>query len=67
MKKVTCFYCEYFECLYQFKYPKYTMVLYGLCNKKKTCRSRNAHICDSFKLRQGLHTRKWYPNKQEDD
>ena len=63
MNKVTCIYCEYFNPLYTFYYPEYTMSPFGLCELKSNCRKQNARICDNFKLRRGMHTSKWYPNK----
>ncbi len=64
LKKVDCSYCEFFDFLYKMRYPTYIMFEYGVCNKKEKCRSRKAHICENFKLRQGLYTKKWYPGKK---
>ena len=63
MEKVTCFYCEYFDCLYKMEYPDFKLVNFGLCNHIENCRHINDDICNNFKLRQGLHTKKWYPSK----
>lgn len=63
MKKVTCCYCEFFECLYTLKYPNYNLSTYGECRKLNKCVEQNSAICEEFRLRQGLHTKRWYPNK----
>ena len=63
MEKVTCWYCEHYDILYRMFVKNYVDSDLGLCNKKKECCARDKEICDSFKLRQGLHTLKWYPNK----
>ena len=63
MEKVTCWYCEHYDILYRMFFKNYLDSDLGLCTKKKECRARDREICESFKLRQGLHTLKWYPNK----
>ncbi len=64
MEKVTCSYCEYFDYFYLLRYTDYIMSQFGLCSYKDKCLQQNACICENFKLRQGLYTSKWYPDKK---
>lgn len=63
MEMVTCWYCEHYDILYRRFVNNYVDSDLGFCTKKKDCYARNREICDSFKLRQDLHTLKWYPDK----
>ncbi len=65
MKKVTCFYCEYFECLYTLNFTDYVLSEFGICAHKEKCRKANLTTCEEFKLRTGLHTVRWYPGKKD--
>ena len=62
---VTCFYCEYHELLYTnddkvsiFDKSK------GICHMKNIDRRSHDDICNSFVLRAGIYTQKWYPGKK---
>ena len=63
MEEVTCWYCEHYDILYRMFVKNYVDSDLGVCNKKKECRAKEQKICENFKLRQGLHTLKWYPGK----
>ena len=64
MKKVTCWYCDYYELFYKYENDTFKNTDFGFCKTKEKCRKGTAHICDNFILRQGLFTKKWYPNKE---
>lgn len=64
MEKVTCWYCEHYDILYRMFVKNYVDSDLGVCTKKNSCCERGSEICESFKLRQGLHTLKSYPHKK---
>ncbi|MBE6807986.1 MAG: hypothetical protein J6J30_02395 [Clostridia bacterium] len=63
MKKVTCWYCEHYEVLYQMDFINYVDAGFGKCYLKNRCVKKERQICERFELRRGLHTLKWYPGK----
>lgn len=65
MKKVTCWYCDYYEMFYKYEDGTFKNTDFGFCSVKDKCRRGAAHICDSFIIRKGLFTLKDYPNKEK--
>lgn len=64
MEKVTCWYCEHYNILYKLFVTNYVDSGLGECTKSRSCCGREDEICESFKLREGLYTLKWYPGKK---
>lgn len=65
MKKVTCWYCDYYELFYKYENDTFKNTDFGFCTIKGKCRKGTAHICDNFTIRKGLFTLKDYPNKNK--
>ena len=61
---VTCIYCDFFE---QFEIKSnidFFEQLKGKCQKHNKICSTEDKICDYFKIKSGLYTKKEYPNKE---
>ena len=57
-----CVYCmNYLPVEYK---NDYFIAVRGICRKHDILRKPESPICDDFVLLSGVHTKKWYPNKE---
>ncbi|MBQ3088109.1 MAG: hypothetical protein IJC36_00575 [Clostridia bacterium] len=56
-----CAYCEYFKII-EYEQSNVT-VQNGFCLKRKDFRELCDNLCEKFVLKKGVHTQKWYPQK----
>lgn len=61
---VTCVYCEHHDRKYTSENIDFIKANQGFCNKKNIDRLCRDEICDFFKLKSGVYTSKWYPDKK---
>lgn len=59
---VTCWYCLFFEykCESETDFP-----MEGFCEFKKASRQIFDEICDNFEINPCVHTKKYYPKKND--
>ena len=64
---VTCWYCEFLGLLEMCEDGYYKCIDPTYCLKKEGKRNPKDEICEFFKIRSGLFTKKNYPNKVEEN
>ena len=62
---VTCFYCEHHDLPYINETEDIFKKNKGICSFKNIIRYSSDSICNSFVLKSGFYTKKWYPGKKE--
>ncbi len=62
---VVCRYCEHYQRNELAARSELFETIWGICKKEGIRKYGEDEICEYFALKQGYHTDRWYPGKEE--